>query len=402
MNFAELIEREEVIDLTRNLIKIPSDWNQDHQEKNVLDYISAYLNEHGVEYRKQQIDEHRYNIIATYKGTGGGKTLLFNGHVDTVPPYEMDFSPCEAFIEEGHIHGRGAVDMKSAVAAMITTLVLCHRHQIKLSGDIIVSLVVGEETNSAGTEKLVMDGIEADGAIVGEPTNFDYAIGHRGLEWLEIEVTGKIAHSGVAEKGINAISKAAKLIDRLDTKLVPRLKSRTNPYTGPSILNYGKIIGGNQPSTVADKCVIQLDRRYAPGETAEQVIKEIQEIIEEIAQEDPDFKATVQQMDNSTLTHLYHVPMITDPDESVVKTVTNAIKAVVKKEPELSTRRGWTDGGLISHYANIPTVICGPGDISYSHSKNERIPIEQVQEAVEVYLKTAYDFCGSEGKVQVT
>lgn len=394
---AEWFTEAEVVTLTQEMIRIPSDWDQPLREKHVLDYICRFLEKHGIEYRISPVEDQRYNIIATYRGKDpvGGKTLLLNGHVDTVPAYEMEFAPFEGFLAGGFLHGRGAVDMKGAVAAMIMALVVCKRANIALAGDLIFTAVVGEEGRSEGTESLVLQGFKADGAIVGEPSNFDYAIGHRGLEWIELIVHGKIAHSGVAEQGINAIRKATKLITALDAELGPKLQKRFNPYTGPSILNYGRIEGGTQPSTVADTCRIQIDRRYVPEESLDQVIGEIQAVIEQLAAEDPEFCAELTFMKENAMATLAHVPMMTDPSEEVVTTLTQSITSVTGRTPAMSTRRGWTDGGLLSHYLGIPTVICGPGDISYSHAKNERIAVEQLVQAVEIYVQTAIRFCGT-------
>lgn len=384
----------EIVTLTKDMIRIPSDWDQPLREKQVLDFICAFFEKHGIDYRKQPVEGERYNVIATYPGRGDGKSLLLNGHVDTVPAYEMEFAPFEAFLADGYIHGRGAVDMKGAVAAMMLALVVCKRANLPLAGDLIVTAVVGEEGRSEGTEALVLEGLKADGAIVGEPSCFDYAIGHRGLEWIEITVYGKIAHSGVAEQGVNAIAKMSHLISALESELGPKLKERFHPFTGPSILNYGRIVGGTQPSTVADTCTVQIDRRYVPSETLEQVIGEIQEVIDRLAAEDPAFHAKMALMESNAMKHLSHVPMMTAHDHAIIASLTRSVERVTGRTPGMSTRRGWTDGGLLSHYLGIPTVICGPGDISYSHSKNERIAVQQLVQAVEIYVETAIRFCG--------
>src|SRR5690606_17739958 len=125
---------------------------------------------------------------------------------------------------------------------------------------------------------------------------------------------------------------------------------------------------------------------------------DIQQVIDQLSSADPDFHAEVRQMENSKMKHLQHVPMLTDAEEPLVGTLTSVIQQVTGREPQLSTRRGWTDGGLLSHYLKIPTVICGPGDISYSHSKNEKIAIEQLVQAVEIYVQTAIQFCGTAGE----
>lgn len=396
MNPFDFISENEVVVLTQKLVRIESDWNVPTYEKAALDAICEFLGENNIPYQTQDINGHRYNIIASYKGEEPGNTLLLNGHIDTVPSYKMDFPSHEAFIEVGWIHGRGTNDMKGAVAAMLMVLVAFHRSKVPFKGEIIVTIVCGEEEDSAGTKKLLSEGIKADAAIVGEPSGFDYAISHRGLEWMEIEIEGTTAHSGVANEAINAISKAAKVITALEKELEPKLKERTNPYTGRSILNFGKISGGDQPSTVAGTCTIQLDRRYVPGETPESVRKEIEEVIANLQKEDKELKAAVKLIAQEDEDPFFHVPLNTNEDETIVSTVKKAVSEVTGSAPKLSTKRGWTDAGLLSYYGKIPTIVCGPGAIQYSHATNEKIAISQLTTAVQVYAKIALDFCQTE------
>lgn len=396
MNPFAFISEKEVVELTQKLVRLESDWNTPTYEKAALDAICEFLEENNIPHETQVINEHRYNIIAFYKGNQRGKSLLLNGHIDTVPAYHMDFPSHEAFMEDGWIHGRGTNDMKGAVAAMLMVLVAFHRSNASFKGDIIVSVVCGEEEDSIGTKRLLTEGLKVDAAIVGEPSGFDYAIAHRGLEWLEIEIEGKTAHSGLADEAVNAISKAAKIIMALEQELEPKLKERTHPYTGRSILNFGKISGGDQPSTVAGNCSIQLDRRYVPGETPESVRKEIEEIIENLQKEDKDLKATVKLLAQDEDDPFYHVPLNTKGDDSIIPVLKAAVLEVTGSPPKLSTKRGWTDAGLLSFYGKIPTVVCGPGAIEYSHAQNEKIAISQLINAVNIYTKTAWAFCQSE------
>jgi len=250
---------------------------------------------------------------------------MFNGHMDTVPPYNMVIEPFGAEVKDGYIWGRRTSDMKGPIASMLIAMLAIKRSNYKMKGNIIFTGVLGEEEQSDGTEALVKSGIKADGAIVGEPSNYEYALGHRGLEWIEIKIKGKAAHGGVPHLGINAISKAAKLITRIEEKLMPKLEERYNEFMGPSILNFGRIEGGSQPSTVADSCSIQIDRRYIPGESVESVFNELQEIIDEIKHEDPQFDAELIRMENNFLT-LDHVYLMTPPDDHVVIATKNALK----------------------------------------------------------------------------
>lgn len=383
----------EVVKLTQELIRIPSHKHTENRESAVAEFIYDYCKDNGLEVEYQEVEGLRRNVIAKLKGTGTGKTLILNGHIDTVPPYEMNFDPFSADIVDGYVQGRGANDMKGAVACMITAMLNIKKEGKLLGGDIILTAAVGEEEKSDGTEYVVKSGIKADGAIVGEPSNYGYALGHRGLEWLEIRIEGKIAHGGIPELGINAISKAAKLIRKIEDELMPKLKLRQNEWMGPSVMNFGFIKGGTQPSSVADSCIIQIDRRYLPEENVESVIKEYQDIIDTISKEDPEFKAEIIRMDSNLMDEFDHAPLIAQPDSDIAKTVYGVLKDFNKKEPNIEKRRGWTDAGVLSTYGKIPTVVTGPGDLKYSHAKDEKIPVIDLINYVEIYTKIAKKFC---------
>ncbi|ABR46282.1 acetylornithine deacetylase or succinyl-diaminopimelate desuccinylase [Alkaliphilus metalliredigens QYMF] len=387
-------DEEELVKLTQDLIKIPSHVNYPGREKEVGIFLSDYCQRQGFDVEVKTIVDERVNVIVTLKGTGEGKTLLLNGHLDTVPPGEMDFDPYGAEIVDGHILGRGTVDMKGPIASMIIMMLALKRSDLKLTGDIIFTGVIGEEEQSEGTEDLVKNGIKADGAIVGEPSSSQYSAGHRGLEWLEIKIKGRSAHGGVPHLGINAIEKAGKLISAIQDTIYPKLEKRSHPLMGPSVMNFGYIKGGIQPSTVAGDCIIQIDRRYIPGETVATVIAEYQEVIDHLKAHDSDFDAEIIRMPNNMLT-LDHLPLETSLDDPITVALKNALSAVLEREPVLSTKRGWTDASLLYNFANIPTIVYGPGDISYSHTKNEQIAIKELIEAVEVYFLTALQFCGN-------
>jgi len=393
LDISKYYSTEELVRLTQEIVKIPSHKDVENREKEVAEYIYDYCLKNGLESELQHVEGERKNVVAYLRGDGTGKTLLFNGHTDTVPPYNMTIEPFSADIRDGFIWGRGTNDMKGALACMLITMIALKKSGVTLKGDIVFTGVIGEEERSEGTEYLVKSGIKADGAIVGEPSNYEYAIGHRGLEWLEIKVQGKAAHGGVPHLGVNAISKAAKLITNIEEEIYPKLKERDNEYMGPSVMNFGRIEGGSQPSTVADWCSIKIDRRYIPGENVESVIGEYQSIIDRLKVEDPEFNAEIVRMPNNMLT-LDHLYLMTDPSEPIVEAVKESIASVIGREPEITRKRGWTDSALLSNYANIPTVVLGPGDISYSHTKDERVPIDHLINYVDIYGRIACNFCG--------
>jgi acetylornithine deacetylase/succinyl-diaminopimelate desuccinylase family protein len=404
MNDKQLLEglaghgtAEELVALTRRLVAIPSHWEVPTREVEVVQALADFCRQEGLPYRLQQVEGPRSNIIVRLPGTGGGRSLAFNGHLDTVPPYDMP-EPFAAAVKGSRIYGRGTVDMKGPIAAMLMAVRAYHRSGVRLKGDLYFTGVLAEETNSDGSEALIESGFRADGAIVGEPSGGEYAIGHRGLEWLEVEIIGKAAHGGVPEAGINAIVNAAKFIMRVQEKVVPRLKTLQNPYMGPSVMNFGRIEGGSQPSTVADRCILLLDRRYTPAEQLTDVLKEYEDILQELREEDPGFQGVLRRMESSLMKKYDHVPMETSPYDPLVESVKASLKTVRGTPPGMTTRRGWTDAAILNYYGRMATVVYGPGDISRSHTPGEYITVEELVEGFRVYCLIAARYCGLDGQ----
>ena len=227
--YSKDMDYNEAVLLTQELVRIPSHKDVEDRESKVAEFIYAYCKEKGLEVEYQVVEGKRRNVIARLRGNGTGKTLMLSGHIDTVPPYDMVYDdPYSGDIVDGHLLGRGCNDMKGAVACMITAMVNIKNKGKVLGGDIILAAVAGEEEKSDGTALVVKSGITADGAIEGEPSNYGYSLGHRGLEWIEIKFIGKRAHGATPELGINAISKASKFIQKVETDLMPKLKERKN------------------------------------------------------------------------------------------------------------------------------------------------------------------------------
>ncbi len=383
----------ELIALTQRLIAIPSHSEAPGGEKKVVDMLAAYFAAEKIDYELQPVDDARANIIAHLPGSGGGRSLALIGHLDTVSGVNMTVEPFAATLVGNKIYGRGAVDMKGPVAAMVAVLCAFKRLGRSLKGDLYFAGVLAEETNSDGAETLVASGFRVDGAIVGEPSGRQYAIAHRGLEWLEVEISGKTAHGGIPEAGVNAIVNAAKFIMRVQDKVVPRLKERDHPYMGPAVMNFGRIEGGVQPSTVADRCIIRFDRRYTPAENSAGVIAEYEEVLAELRAEDPHFKGEIRRMESSLMKKYEHVPMQTDPAHPLVDSLRSSLELVTGEPPRPTTRRGWTDAAILNYYAGIPTVVYGPGDISRAHALEEYITADELVEGFKVFALTSASFC---------
>lgn len=387
------INEEGIIELLEDLIHIPSYSGIPNQETAVAERIHRFFVAEGIESQVTRVVDGRSNVTAWLKGSGGGKSLLLTGHTDTVPPYDME-DPCRLKIRDGNLIGRGVVDMKGALACMMTAMVAIKRSGIKLRGDVIFAGVIDEEQKSEGTRALLKSELRADAAIVGEPFEWNIGIGQKGLEWFEFQVHGKAVHGGKQKEGINAIAKAAKLIQTLEEDLVPKIDGRKHPIIGESSMNYGLIRGGFQPSTVAGECLIQIDRRWIPGEKYQDIIKEYQDVLDVLHRRDPEFKAELKVVDESVMGEGYiHEAMEIDLDHPVVVLVEKTVREIAKKEVEKKPFPAWTDAGLLSSYGKIPTIILGPGSPDSAHTAHEFLEISYLVPFALVYAAVSAEFC---------
>ncbi|MDY6826725.1 MAG: M20 family metallopeptidase [Bacillota bacterium] len=391
----ETVTVDEVFALTSDLVKIPSYTGLINQELAVARYIKEFFETENIEVFFQDPLPNRPNVIAIIRGCSRGKSLMLSGHLDTVPPYYMIGNPFSGNIEGGKLYGRGSCDMKGALACMMATMAALRRSGTRLAGDLIFAGVINEEQQSEGTEYIVRNGPGADAAIVGEPTGMEIAAGHRGLEWIDITVIGKTTHGGTPTEGVNAISKAARLIYKIETELIPKFKERRHPLIGEPMLNFGVIKGGDQPSSVAGFCRISIDRRWPPLETFSGIVEELEEVIAELQREDPYFRAEVKRyFEGSEM--MLHKPLEIDLGHPVVKSLQEALQITGGKDPKIVSFPAWTDASLLSNYAEIPSVVCGPGFLKHAHTENEHIDLSQLEDGYRAYTLTALDFCGRE------
>ena len=385
------ISEQEVVKLTRELIGIPSHHGYPAKEKEVAEFIYNWMKNEGIdEVELKPIVEERPNVIARIKGNGSGPSLMLNGHIDTVQPYNMIIDPFEAKIKDGRIYGRGASDMKGAIAAMMMAMAAIKRAGIQLKGDLVFAGVIDEEMKSFGTEDIILSGLKTDAAIVGEATDLQIAAGHRGLEWFEVTIYGRAVHGGHPEAGINAISKAADFIKAVENELMPKLKARSHPLIGEPVLNFGTIKGGDQPSTVAGKCIIQMDRRWTPNETMEQVFQDFYDLFEKLSQKDPDFKAELNRVPSNMAT-MDHKPVEIDLKHPLVTKLQKIVEEIIGQTPKIFALPCWTDASLLSNFGGIPTLNFGPGSMKFAHSADECIEINQLLPAAVIYALMAIE-----------
>lgn len=382
----------EILELLQAMVRAPSHPGIPRQEEATARVLEAYLRKHGIACQPVEVRDGRPNLIASIEGRRPGPHLLLCGHMDTVPPNEgssVDYF--SAKVEAGRMFGRGTVDMKGALAAMAGALADIHNSGGLEAGRITLAAVIDEEMESLGAEALIRSGFKADGAVVGEPTENRVAIGHKGLEWLEVVFTGKAAHGSTPEAGVSAIAAAAHFVTLVETALVPGFERRRDPVLGLPAINMGTIRGGQQPSMVAAECRVQLDRRWVTTETIDDVFGDLEELLAKVRAARPGLKTGLRRMPGGMATML-HGPLVIDPDHPLVRAAQGALEDSGRAAGPLTVFPAWTDGALISREAGIPTLVWGPGELKLAHSAEESVPVEEILAAARLYADAARRF----------
>ena len=326
-------------------------------------------------------------MIAKISGYRKGKSLALNGHLDTVPPND-NMKNYEAVVNDGKVYGLGASDMKGAVAAMLYSLIIIKRMGIELDGDLYFTGVIGEESGGTGTRFLINSGFKSDYFIVGEPTELKIVNSHKGCFLLDVIIEGKAAHASMPEKGANAIAAMGNFIYKINKEYMPELNKRIQKGLGSPTINFGMIQGGKKVNIVADKCVLQIDRRWIASEKNEQLTKEIEKFLIDVCIENKDLKFyTVQKLPPDG----YFGPFYFPENNEFVSICKDAVSMTGRK-PLMSSMTGWTDGATILH-AGIPTLILGPGSAEQAHTADEFITIREVIDAVKIYLSLIFKIC---------
>ncbi|MGE5233804.1 MAG: M20 family metallopeptidase [Acidobacteriota bacterium] len=379
------------LELLRRLVQTPSHPGLPRQEEAVAHVLADYLAQHGIASDLLEVAPGRPNLLARVEGGAPGPRLVLCGHTDTVPlNADEPGAGFAAEIRDGRLYGRGACDMKGALAAMAAALVALRRCGALARGEVVLAAVIDEELESLGAEDLVRRGFQAAGAIVGEPTSNRLALGHKGLEWLEIEFLGQAAHGGTPQAGINAIAAAARFVVALEAELGPRLAARAHPLLGPPTINCGTIHGGDQPSTVAAACRLQVDRRGVPGETYASMQGELEAILAAVRRAMPGLRTSIRRTPGGMAT-LEHLPTVLAADHPLARAIATARAAIGGAGEPPTAFPAWTDAALLSNFAAIPCAILGPGDLSVAHSPREHVPLAEVADAALIYALSAIE-----------
>jgi acetylornithine deacetylase/succinyl-diaminopimelate desuccinylase family protein len=350
-------------------------------EGEIARYIADWLKLNDLEVELIESVSGRPNVVGIARGTGGGKTLLLNGHMDTVGVAGMPDAH-QPVTKDGRLYGRGSYDMKGGVAACMLAIAAARKQHLR--GDVIFTGVIDEEYASLGTMELASR-FHADGAIVAEFTELQLILAHRGFVWLEVETIGKAAHGSRPDLGVDAIVKMGKVLAELE-KLDQTLRANpTHPLLGSGSLHASLIQGGQELSSYPERCLLSVERRTLPHETPEAVEAELTESVEKVQRSDPSFQAIVRRgIDRS--------PLETSEAAEIVKAIQAASTKILNHPPQVAGVQFWTDAAVLSA-AGIPSVLFGPAGTG-AHAVEEWVDLESVKACAEIYLATALNFCG--------
>jgi acetylornithine deacetylase/succinyl-diaminopimelate desuccinylase family protein len=338
-------------------------------------YIESYFAQRGIETWRQEVFPQRPNVIARLPGRDPSRRIVFEAHMDTVSVSGMTIPPWTAATGDGRMYGRGACDTKGGMAAMMHALASLKAEGITPPCEVWFAATIDEEYSYRGVVALC-EGLQAQAAIIAEPTQLRAVTASKGVLRWKIETRGKSAHSSKPHLGVNAIEHMAHLILALQRDTLA-LSANSHPLLGPATCNVGVIRGGVQINFVPDRCEIEIDRRIVPGETVEQVLDHYQRLIETLMADHPGMDAVM------------HPPMLTDvPLETSADTAAVRQMAEILEAMQLDPAHcGVPFGSDASKFGaiGIPSIILGPGSIDQAHGAVEYVDCDQVEKAAEIY-----------------
>jgi acetylornithine deacetylase len=350
-------------------------------EAEIAGRVAAVLDALGLDVTRHEATPGRPSIVGRLAGTGGGRSLMLNAHYDTVGVDGMA-EPFSADVRDGRLYGRGAYDMKGSLAACVGAVKALIDAGRRPDGDVLIAAVADEEVASLGTAEVIAHHA-VDGAIVTEPTSLKVCLAHKGFVWMEVRTKGRAAHGSRPELGIDANARMGRVLAGLED-LERRLREREpHPLLGNGSIHAATLRGGTGLSTYAAECVLGIERRTIPGESADATIAEVRAILDALSAADPTFVALLEPA-------LARDPFEARPDSLLVDTVCRAMSDA-GREPQRVGDTPWMDAALLSA-AGVDTVVLGPHGTG-AHAAEEWVDLDSVIELADILARTALAYC---------
>jgi acetylornithine deacetylase/succinyl-diaminopimelate desuccinylase-like protein len=379
----DALDEDFTVEVTRGMVKIPSVCGD---ELAIAEYLERTLKDLKIgEVWTQEVEPKRPNVLWKVGGDRPGPRFMLTGHMDTKPVCEgWDGDPYSGALRDNRIHGHGVMDMKAGLGAQIGAVHALARAGVPLHGTLYFGAVSDHMGQQRGAITL-FDGFSVDMCVLGEISDNEITVCHRGRYYFDIDTIGRAAHTCHKYQAINAIEKMVPLIQKISAirYFPPRLDPRIRDLVGPELYTaVGRIYGGlfpGGPSMIPDRCTIRVDTRPQPGIEMEEVRALLEQAIAEAQREDPEIKTEIRLADRKDY-------FMVDPQAPVVQTVTKAWTRVMGRAPRYKGV-SWL-GDTSSFGRKIPTVIFGPGREPV-YMPNEYLDVKDLMAAAKVNVLSA-------------
>jgi acetylornithine deacetylase len=401
---------EEIVSFVGDLIKFPS---VQGQEKEAQLFIAEELKKMRMSTRFFQPDPNKLkkfenlmlaredysnspNLVGILKGTGSGRSLILNSHIDVVPSGDTDWigDPWSGKHVDGKIFGRGASDMKSGAAANIYAVRVLQEIGLKLKGDLIIQSVVDEESGGAGTAAMLSEGYYADAAIITEPTDLKIYPACMGSMWFRVRIKGKAAHGATSYQGVNAAEKAFVVLNALKKLETKRAISKEHELYRhleiPFTINVGRFVAGDWPSSVPGEAILEGRMGVSPDESISQAREEFENSIMEAALTDKWLSINVPETE---WFGSCWVGGSIKKDHQLTNLIATNYRNTTQHETMIQGAPWATDAGILIQHGQIPTVIFGPGIGKVAHQANEYVCVEDIKICIKVLAKSIVQWC---------
>lgn len=368
-------DREEVLVYAQKLIQAKS-YNPPGDESRAGKFAAEILEKSGFRVTVEEFEENRINVCGVY-GNEEDIALILNGHLDVVPAFgQWERSPSGGERENGILYGRGSSDMLGGVAGILKAAEIIGRSQISSKRGIMVLLVADEEDMNRGIRHILSKKkLKAEYAVIAEPTECEIQLGNRGFSSFYIHTSGVACHASEPWNGINAIYKMGEIIRKVE-QYADELRYVKNEFLGQATACIGTIQGGIRLNTVPDSCTIEIERRLLPGETKEEIKKELEGIV-------GDFGVVEDRS--------FFPASLIEKDSFLVQQCLKILKEIQGKEPVISVFKACTEASMFSVECGIPTLLLGPGSLKQAHRVNEFCKEQEIVDCAELFTQLLYE-----------
>ena len=383
---AHAIDKEYLIRTLADLVRInsvnPSLVPNAPGEAAAAAYVKGALLRLGLKVAVFEAEPGRPSVVGTLPGTGGGRSLMLNAHLDTVGVEGMQ-APFTPVVRDGRMYGRGSFDMKGSLAANLTAVKALVDSGTRLRGDVVLAAVADEEYASIGTADVVTR-VKVDVAIVTEATGLDICLAHKGFVWLEVETIGRAAHGSRFREGIDANMRMGRFLAELD-RLEQDLRMRApHALVGPPSLHASILQGGTELSTYAARCTLKIERRTIPGETLRQVEAELSSILDRLCAADPTFRGTLRTL-------LERKSFEVSSDAPLVQALDQSVLALRGSRPDHIGAAYWMDTAILAE-AGVEAAVIGPAGAG-AHAAEEWVDLASLEDLSAILARTAAGYC---------